>query len=102
MDDYRSKQACVCGESDAACLEFHHRDESTKKFVISQRHNRSLTQLIEELAKCVPICCNCHRKGHAGRPRAEHAAHFTERLVNPWKRKTTQERQSQAEALRSA
>lgn len=65
----RVERGCQrCGENHPACLSFHHRDEKTKKFNISQeavRRNRSLEYLQDEIAKCDVLCENCHRKLHS-------------------------------------
>jgi len=48
-------------------FEFHHWDPETKAFGISQDGNtRSWARVVEELAKCVMLCANCHREVHAG------------------------------------
>lgn len=62
------KTQCVrCSEPDKACLEFHHRDPADKLFTIAHNVQRSTSVLLEEIAKCVVICSNCHKKLHAGR-----------------------------------
>lgn len=59
---------CVCGESDPACLDFHHIDPSEKDFALSDSVGvRGKAKLLEELNKCACLCANCHRKYHAGR-----------------------------------
>ena len=72
---YREEHPCVCGETDVAALDLHHKDPNEK--VNQARYLYSMTQLLSEVAKCVVICANCHRKGHAGRPRPEHVSFFT-------------------------
>lgn len=57
-----------------AALDFHHIDESTKKFGISQDGlTRSWERTKQELQKCILVCANCHREIHAGilQPSAE-------------------------------
>ena len=55
-----------CPEMHPACLHFHHKDPSTKLFAIQ----RGITQkvrffiLLEEIAKCILLCANCHAKEH--------------------------------------
>lgn len=53
----------ICGESDPACLDFHHLDESKKEYQISDLV-MSREKMKEELKKCIPVCANCHRKIH--------------------------------------
>ncbi len=76
--DYKTAHPCACGETDIACLEFHHRDSKTKEFGLGSRGKVGLAKIQRELLKCEVICANCHRKGHAGRPHTLHAAFFAE------------------------
>lgn len=64
----------ACGESCAACLDFHHVDPAAKgggitvvAMTVSRLEERTQwRRLAEELAKCICLCANCHRKAHAG------------------------------------
>lgn len=58
----------VCGETEHITLDFHHVDPSQKSFRVSMGLSRGIsTQRLEvEIAKCVVLCANCHRKFHAG------------------------------------
>lgn len=61
---------CVrCGEKDECCLSAHHVDASLKQFEVSNAISSQfgLKRIEEELARCVCLCENCHRKLHAGR-----------------------------------
>ena len=63
----KSNHKCViCGEDDLSCIEFHHINKEDKNFTISDaiRNGYSRDRVLEVLAKCVPICSNCHRKIH--------------------------------------
>ncbi len=55
---------CIaCGESDPDIIDWHHVDPSQKKHTISVwalSHNAWWNEVL----KCVPLCCNCHRKIH--------------------------------------
>lgn len=55
-----------CSEKHPACLEFHHLDPSQKEFEIStaMANNLSLVRIKSEIAKCIILCANCHRKLH--------------------------------------
>ena len=58
------KKSCqICGENDLRCLDFHHRDPSTKLFAPGTG-TRSMDKLLEEVGKCDVLCANCHRKLH--------------------------------------
>ncbi len=55
-----------CSENHPACLVFHHRDPSTKKYEVSvlvQRISKRET-ILTEIAKCDVLCANCHAKHH--------------------------------------
>lgn len=57
--------ACLrCGESDWRCLDFHHLDPAQKTYVIARMpvDGHSLDVIHDEIAKCIPLCANCHRK----------------------------------------
>jgi predicted HNH restriction endonuclease len=63
--EYKAKKGCSCGESRSACLDFHHRDPSTKVASISKLLVLGrLKDLWEEIEKCDVLCANCHRKSH--------------------------------------
>lgn len=55
-----------CGyDAHPAALEFHHLDPSTKKFTIGQSiSKRDISELLDEIEKCVVLCANCHRVRH--------------------------------------
>jgi hypothetical protein len=74
INSYKATHPCVCGETDISCLDFHHRNPAKKDFPISQK--ASITKIKIEIKKCEVMCANCHRKGHAGRPRPEHKTFF--------------------------
>lgn len=66
--DIKRRLSCVaCGESDPACLDFHHLDPTQKEKDPSQMMSHSKKNILEELSKCACLCSNCHRKEHAGR-----------------------------------
>lgn len=59
------KGGCVsCGETDVACLDFHHRDPETKEGHIGEFRKFGMKRLLTEIAKCDVLCANCHRKHH--------------------------------------
>lgn len=69
LDEYKQTLKCsVCEESCWVCLDFHHVDPSTKDKPLSVivRSASTIEKVKEELAKCVVLCANCHRKHHAG------------------------------------
>lgn len=66
LKEYKKSLFCVrCGESHPACLDFHHIDPSQKKYAIAAIHTfSSIEKIKEEIAKCIVLCSNCHRKEH--------------------------------------
>ena len=62
---YFAEHPCVdCGERDIRCLEFDHRDRSTKTANIAGllRLVVSWKVICQEIAKCDVRCANCHRR----------------------------------------
>lgn len=55
-----------CPESDIRCIDFHHKDPSKKVMTISNaiQNGWSTKRILTEIAKCIPLCSNCHRKEH--------------------------------------
>ena len=68
--EYKSNLKCDdCQENHPACLQFHHRKDTEKKFVISMAVSNamSIETILEEIVKCRVLCANCHLKLHARR-----------------------------------
>ena len=65
LQQYLEENPCIdCGEDDIRCLDFDHRDPSTKLANVSQlvaTHVR-WQRILEEIEKCDVRCANCHRK----------------------------------------
>jgi len=55
-----------CGETHPYCLEFHHDDPKKKDITISDAIHQgwSRERILKEMAKCIVLCANCHRKLH--------------------------------------
>ncbi|WP_256295968.1 homing endonuclease associated repeat-containing protein [Haloarchaeobius salinus] len=55
-----------CGETETACLDYHHRDGVDKEMNVSQMvtNGYGMDELQAEIAKCDVLCANCHRKEH--------------------------------------
>ena len=64
--DYKGGSCIKCGYNKSnAALEFHHRDSSTKDFVVSANGlARAWSTVKAELDKCDLLCANCHREVH--------------------------------------
>ena len=66
ISEWKAARGCIkCGENDAACLDMHHTDPSTKDKDPSRVGK--FDTFLKEAAKCVVLCRNCHAKVHAGR-----------------------------------
>ena len=64
---YLGGKCCICGYNKClASMDFHHIDETQKKFTIGSSFNRSWLKIKNELDKCVVLCRNCHGEYHAG------------------------------------
>jgi hypothetical protein len=65
---YLASHPCIdCGERDVRCLQFAHRDRSTKSANVSTlfRYFRSWEVLLREIEKCDVRCANCHSRATA-------------------------------------
>jgi hypothetical protein len=69
----KHKQKCaICPEGGIPeVLDFHHLDPDKKRFnipdITKECFNEShKTRFLDEIAKCVLVCSNCHRKIHLG------------------------------------
>ena len=73
--EYLGGKCVYCGYNRcSAALDFHHLDEKSKSFGLSQRGlTRSWERTRKELEKCILVCANCHREIHVGllQPSAE-------------------------------
>lgn len=67
--EWKSEQSCVlCGEDAVECLDLHHLDPSEKDDTLQRIISHgSWRKIEEEIAKCIVVCANCHRKIHSGR-----------------------------------
>ena len=67
--EYLGGKCCLCNyDRCLAALDFHHIDEKTKSFGLSQSGmTRSWERTKKELNKCVILCANCHRELHANK-----------------------------------
>jgi hypothetical protein len=62
----KTKRCERCPEWFWACLEFHHIDPKHKVFNLSRAiaAGWSRKRILEEIAKCMVLCANCHRREH--------------------------------------
>ena len=63
--EYKKTLSCFhCGLFDHRVLDFRHvsnKDLNVSKMV---NHGYSWRRIHEEIKKCIPLCCNCHRLEH--------------------------------------
>lgn len=62
-------KCAICGYHRCnKALDFHHLDPTDKETTWGELNGqiRSWARIVDELAKCVMICSNCHREVHAG------------------------------------
>lgn len=81
---YREEHPCsYCGETDTACLDFHHTNPELKEYTVSRLISKGkLYNLKQEIERCIILCANCHRKRHIdGFPASEVATSFTVRAI---------------------
>lgn len=63
--EYKEIRGCLrCPEKDPRCLDFHHRDPTTKSYNIASgvSNKVSFETLMKEIEKCDLLCRNCHVK----------------------------------------
>lgn len=67
-DHKRSHGCALCPEREPVCLDFHHLGghKSKLRSVSAMLGNSNLASVRDEIAKCVILCANCHRKVHEG------------------------------------
>lgn len=70
----------VCGESRPHCIDFHHIDPANKDTEVSRMisNNRSIRHILDEIAKCVAVCKNCHAEIHY---RLDNGINLTDEMV---------------------
>lgn len=72
LNEIKHQRGCkFCSECEPCCLDFHHLDPTVKEFNLGRTTNVSIKKRDEELAKCIVVCSNCHRKIHAGKIKLE-------------------------------
>lgn len=68
LRDLHGSKCLICGYNKCVgALEFHHLKPSGKDdCVMNYVARASKNKAIEEVKKCVLVCCNCHREIHEG------------------------------------
>lgn len=68
ISDFKTSGCVVCGETTPVCLDAHHRNPNEKDTYFADgicSAHVGPKRLKLELAKCICVCSNCHRKIHA-------------------------------------
>lgn len=68
LHKYKLTLTCSrCPENHPATLDFHHINGDEKEINLGSagRMGWSITRIKKEIAKCIVLCANCHRKHHA-------------------------------------
>jgi len=65
----RNLRCSICGQSFPDCptiIDFHHGGMESKERGVSRMANlgREKKVILAEIAKCIPVCANCHRRLH--------------------------------------
>jgi hypothetical protein len=62
-----SKGCFFCPEKEPVALDFHHTSNDKEHNIARLANSSNAIEFIEkEIAKCIVVCSNCHRKLHAG------------------------------------
>lgn len=66
MHNLKINGCAICGYNKCdAALNFHHVNPKDKKFsLMIASMNRSNKNILEEINKCILMCCNCHKEIH--------------------------------------
>jgi|SRR3989339_2055676 len=57
-------QKCTWRGNQAA-MQFHHKDQNEKDFIIGNVANKSWDSIKKEMQKCILLCANCHMVEHS-------------------------------------
>jgi hypothetical protein len=64
-EEFKKQFQCeYCGESHPACLHFHHVNDDKESCIAWLIGSASKEKVFKEIAKCIPLCANCHAKLH--------------------------------------
>ena len=59
---HKDKPCMDCGiKYHFAVMDFDHREDKEKSFLLSKVRAHSVKRILEEIAKCDVVCANCHR-----------------------------------------
>lgn len=62
VTEYKANHGCTdCGYSNPLALDFHHLRDKEANIGDAVVRGWALRRLMEEIAKCIVLCANCHR-----------------------------------------
>lgn len=63
VENWKDQPCADCGHTyPPKVMDAHHLEEEAKEEIISRlQRSTTLPKVIRELAKCIPLCANCHR-----------------------------------------
>ena len=63
--EYKKTLECKqCGLKDHRVIEFHHVCDKDMNVSTMLKDGYGWSRIQEEISKCIPLCCNCHRIEH--------------------------------------
>jgi hypothetical protein len=63
VKSYLQAHPCTCGEADPTVLDFHHvRGRKSLPLCRMISAGYSIKTILKEIAKCIVLCANCHRR----------------------------------------
>lgn len=63
--EYKKTLECKqCGLKDHRVIEFHHVCDKNMNVSTMLKDGYGWSRIQEEISKCIPLCCNCHRVTH--------------------------------------
>ena len=67
LNEYKKQLSCIdCGLKDSFVLCFHHFLDKKNCVTWLAHRGKSIEVILEEIANCEVVCCNCHRIRHNG------------------------------------
>lgn len=67
VTEWKLKGCIYCGYNKCAdAIDCHHTGNKESDIGLMKRKGMSLIRIKQELEKCIPLCCRCHREYHVG------------------------------------
>lgn len=68
ITSFKAHRGClICKEDDPVVLDLHHTAKKETAIANAIKQGWSIKRIKDEIAKCIVLCANCHRRYHAGR-----------------------------------